>query len=376
MSRFASEDNVCNISMSEEQPNKLIRTCTMEANFQIGQTCVPTSVGNVIMHNICKELGYTGSNSVCLSLNQLVFDMIIKNNPSCVQSGVSTEETINNVVSTFNNFFKSYRDIVFGRKCKKQQQSTTINAQGLAKLGSSDVNCEVLDFLTNIQSCISGIELHIFKLKYSDYQLIPYTISKIKSLCQRDLYGVIKVRGYEYNQTFKDLISANLQNFFPDPSFAVFNGKDPIIVFQNEQLDENQDVIDIFMKDYLTKVAEQFGEIYREKNRQDKNAVATTWGHSMVLKAVFTYDNVVYALIKNSFGSEYGLYDEGVKWLNGHIILPLDMLPEYAIFVPVPVLGELCGQKRKLGGKKTRRRPHKRRPNKKTRAIRKKGTRK
>lgn len=374
MSGFASEDNVCNISMSEEQPNKLIRTCTMEANFQIGQTCVPTSVGNVIMHNICKELGYTGPNSVCLSLNQLVFDMIIKNNPSCVQSGVSTEETISNVVRTFNNFFKSYRDTVLGRECKKQK-STTINAQGLAKLGSSDVDCKVVDLLEEIQSLISGIELHIFNLKYSNYQPSPYTISKIQSLCQRDLYGVIKVRGYEYNQTFKDLISANLQNFFPDPSFAVFNGKDPIIVFQNEQLDGNQDIINNFMSRYLLQrdVAEPFVEIYNETKQ---NTGSTTWGHTMVLKAVFNYQGTCYALIKNSFGPEYGLFNEQVRELNGHIILPLDMLPEYAIFVPVPVTRDDSGKKRKLGGKKTRKRPHKRRPNKKTRAIRKKGTRK
>jgi hypothetical protein len=374
MSVFAGEDTVCNISMSDEQPSKLVRTCTMEPQFQIGQTCVPTSVGNVIMHNICKELGYTGPNSVCLSLNQLVFDMIIKNNPSCVKSGVSTEETISNVVRTFNNFFKSYRDTVLGRECKKQK-STTINAQGFAKLGSSDVDCKVVDLLEEIQSLISGIELHIFNLKYTNYQPSPYTISKIQSLCQRDLYGVIKVRGYEYNQTFKDLISANLQNFFPDPSFAVFKGNDPIIVFQNEQLDGNQDIINNFMTDYLIKVADPFREIYNETKQ---NTGSTTWGHTMVLKAVFTYDNVVYALIKNSFGPEYGLYDEGIKVLNGHIILPLDMLPEYAIYVPVPVTRDDSGKKRKLGGKKTRRRSRKtmrkRRPNKKTRANRKKGT--
>ena len=102
----------------------------------------------------------------------------------------------------------------------------------------------------------------------------------------------------------------------------------------------------------------------------------------MVLKAVFTYQGVGYALIKNSFGEDYGLYDEGVKGLNGHIILPMDMFPEYMIFVPEPILGELCGKKRKcdFGGKKTRRRSRKtmrkRRTHKKKRVNRKKTHRK
>jgi len=359
MSGFASEDSVCNISMNqsyeEVQTPPLVRTCTKPAPYQIGQTCVPTSVGNVVMHNICTALGYTASG--CLLLDQFVFEMILEKYPDCVSSGVPTQDAINYVLDNINNYIQK-GDLLIPMKAVETLNNTAV-------------------LLEEIKQKIERINLITFRLGKCVKEGNK-AFDGLQQLIKMDVYGVIIVRGYGEN-TFKQLISGMLEGFFPAPSFAVFNGNDPITIFQNPE--DNQGMINSFMSDYLSQdiVKTTFSQIVNE-NMKSPNAGRTTWGHAMVLKSVFTYNNEGYALIKNSFGEEYGLYDEGVKGLNGHIILPLDIFPVYTIFMCEPVLKRSEKERDRSGGKKTRRRPRKtmrkRRPNKKTRVIRKKGTRK
>jgi hypothetical protein len=335
---------------------KLVRTCTKTATFQLGQTCVPTSVGNVIMHNICTALGYIASG--CLLLDQFIFEMIFEKYPNCFNSGVSTQDAINYVLDNINNYIQK---------------------------GELLIGMNAVETFTNTANLLEEIKQRIERINLITFRLGKCVkegnkdFDKLQQLIQMDLYGVIIVRGYDGNNIFKKLISSELQDFFPAPSFDVFVNKDPITVFQNPYA--NKDTFDTFMSSYLSQdiVITTFDQI-RYENINIQNAGRTTWGHAMVLKSVFTYQGACYALIKNSFGEEYGLYDEGVKGLNGHIILPLDMFPVYTIFMCEPVLKRSEKERDRSGGKKTRRRPRKtmrkRRPNKKTHAIRKKRTRK
>lgn len=359
MSVFAGDNDVCNISMNqpyeEVQTPPLVRTCTKPAQYQIGQTCVPTSVGNVVMHNICTALGYTASG--CLLLDQFVFEMILEKYPDCVSSGVPTQNAINYVLDNINNYIQTGQ-LLIPMKAKVTLSNTA-------------------DLLEEIKQKIERINLITFRLGKCVKEGNK-AFDGLQQLIKMDMYGVIIVRDYGEN-TFKQLISGMLPEFFPAPSFDVFHDKDPITVFQNP--DDNQVTINEFMSSYLSQdiVKTTFSKIVNE-NMNSSNAGRTTWGHAMVLKSVFTYQGAGYALIKNSFGEEYGLYDEGVKGLNGHIILPLDMFPVYTIFMCEPVLKRSEKERDRSGGKKTRKRPRKtmrkRRANKKTRANRKKGTRK
>jgi len=342
-------------NVNENNGYALKRAYTIQDVCQVGNTCVPTSLGNVIMHNICTVLKI--DSDVCKLLNQQVFDMILNTFTECMVAGVNAGQAIDYVIRTFNTFFNSFRNEEFARSCKTK---VGIYTEDLVNMSKSSDNPELFNLLKRIQNSISTIEQRPITSRY-----FQNNKALIQEYCKRDLYSLIKVNGY--NNTLTQLITGGPQNFFPNPSFDAFGNKDPITVFQNP--DENQDIIGSFMESYLNQevVKTTFQTIQNEQPQYaDK-----TMGHAMVLKALFTYEGTDYMLIKNSYGKEWSLYDEHVSGLNGHIILPVELLPDYTIFMLTPL------PRRQNGGKqRTRRRTRKRRTHKKKRVNRKKTHRK
>lgn len=343
---------------TNQNENALKRTVTMQNVCQVGNTCVPTSLGNVIMHNICTVLKI--DSDVCKLLNQQVFDMILNTFTDCVNSGVNAENAIDYVIRTFNNFFNSVRNETFARTCKLKVGTHTEDLVGMSN--SSDT-AGLFKLLKHIQKSISNI-LQI-RIKSTDVQ---NNKGLIQEYCKSDWYSLIKVNGY--NNTLTRLITGGQENFYPNPSFNVFGNNDPITVFQHSDSNNNQGIIDNFMGSYLNQ-ADVNTTFQTIRDEQQQPNPEKTMGHAMVLKALFTYHATDYMLIKNSFGEEWSLYDEHVSGLNGHIILPVDLLPEYTIFMLTPVLSG-----RKGGKPNSRRRTRKRRTHKKKRVNRKKTHRK
>ena len=337
--------------------NALKRAVTIQDVCQVGNTCVPTSLGNVIMHNICTVLKIDSED--CKLLNQQVFDMILNTFTDCVNSGVNAETAIDYVIRTFNNFFNSFRNETFARTCKDKVGTHTKDLVGMSNSSDTD---GLFNLLKHIQKSISNIVQ--IRIKSTDVQNNKGLIQKY---CESDWYSLIKVNGY--SNTLTRLITGGQQNFYPNPLFDAFGNNDPITVFQDPYSNNNQVIIGNFMQSYLNQevVNTTFQTILDEKKQNPDK----TMGHAMVLKALFTYDNKDYMLIKNSFGEQWSLYDEHVTKLNGHIILPVDLLPEYTIFMLTPVLRDPKG-----GKPRSRRRTRKRRTHKKKRVNRKKTHRK